>query len=119
MSALKIEAFHLKALANVATKEQDNAIGHSGEVSRYGIPVDLWNHFLSAFPAMAAQPHDANLSKMVAFEIWSRRLEDFQKVQNRDPSLRELYLLWDCPLKVKHPKPRAAYRASVFVDLLS
>ena len=115
---LIIVAIHLSALSQIESGDNDSAVGASGEITRYQIAPAVWEHQLSAFPHMASKHQDKMLSRMVAFEIWSHRLDDFQKVKNRNPSLEELYLLWHRPARVLCPHPRERERSERFASLV-
>ena len=81
-----------QALSQVESGDDDNAVGRSGEVSRYQIMRSVWRQY-----GKGLNPRNPVHAKSVALKILSDRSEAFALRHNRPPSNRELYGLWNAP----------------------
>ena len=119
-----ILAIHLAALSQVESGDRDGAVGASGEVSRYQITPQEWRRAVHLARAASGghwaeiTPADSLAARIIAFDIWSNRLELFRTEQNRWPSVQELYLIWHRPGRVLHPTAAERERAQRFSNLV-
>lgn len=81
-----------QALSAIESGDDDNAVGRSGEVSRYQIMRSVWRQY-----GKDLNPRNPAHAKSVALKILSDRSEAFALRHNRPPSNRELYGLWNAP----------------------
>lgn len=112
LSALAMDRF--AALSMIESGNDDNAIGPSGEVSRYQILPATWQHYCNG---RALDPLNATNSLSIAQAVMSERCAQFQETNHRPPTDFEFYLLWNCPARVAHPSKLAADRAQRFANL--
>jgi hypothetical protein len=70
----------------------DRIRGNSGEVSRYQIMPDVWRRYSNS-----REYENPEVSWQVASKILSDRIEWFKKIEGREPSSMEIYLLWNKP----------------------
>ena len=81
-----------QALSQIESGDDDNAVGRSGEVSRYQIMRSVWRQY-----GKGLNPKNPSHAKSVALKILSDRSKAFALRHNRPPSNRELYGLWNAP----------------------
>lgn len=81
-----------QALSAIESGDDDNAVGRSGEVSRYQIMRSVWRKYGNGL-----NPRNPVHAKSVALKILLDRSEAFALRHNRPPSNRELYGLWNAP----------------------
>lgn len=81
-----------QALSAIESGDNDNAVGRSGEVSRYQIMRSVWRQY-----GKGLNPKNPVHAKYVALKILSDRSKAFALRHNRPPSNRELYGLWNAP----------------------
>ena len=119
-----LTAVHLAALGQIETGDNDHAVGHNGEVSRYQIlPKVAWkeihlNPELSLLDWRPGWPAHEPQVRRVVLGVWSKRVATFQVAQGRVPSPVEIYLLWHRPGRVLHPTPAERDRAERFAAVL-
>lgn len=111
-SAFAMDRF--AALSMVETGDNDNAIGPSGEISRYQVLPATWQHYAKG---QTLDPVNPTNSLSVAQAVMSERCAQFQKTNHRPPTDYEFYLLWNCPAHVAHPGKLAADTAQRFANL--
>ena len=99
----------------------DRIRGNSGEVSRYQIMPDVWRRYSNSREFQNPE---------VAWQVASRILEDrigwFKKIEGREPSSMEIYLLWNKPghfqatgFAASKVKKSYRERANRFANLMS
>jgi hypothetical protein len=103
------------ALSQLETRDNDNAVGTAGEISRYQIKPKLWRRYASA---------DANWKNPVealaaAQELMKERCSRFESVFNRAPTDFEFYVLWNAPSQIKRPRKVVRERAERFCRLVA
>ena len=96
------------ALAMLESDNNDYAIGHAGEISRYQICPELWP---------GGNPVDASVALANAQRIMSRRTAEFEKTHGRAPDDFEFYVLWNAPGQIDHPHQSVVARARRFANL--
>lgn len=116
-NVLVITALHLAALSHIESRGNDAAVGKAGEVTRYQICPKLWKESLLGFKTLVARPQDDRVARLVASDIWHKRVIAFTLKHNRQPDLEELYLLWHRPARVLKPKPVERKRARAFAEV--
>lgn len=78
---------------------QDHKVGSYKEITRYQITPSIWARYSN-------QPRQDYLhDKIVARQILSDRLTTFWTLKKRNPSIKELYILWH--------RPAIAYNSSI------
>lgn len=90
----------LKAIAEIETGPKlanaqcaaDFKIGKAGEVSRYQILKYEWDKHSFGYA-----PSDLVNAQWTAKLILDNRLTHFKQIKNRNPSLKEIYILWNQP----------------------
>jgi hypothetical protein len=97
------------ALSMVESGDNDAAIGHVGEISRYQIRPELWP---------GGDPHNCNLALAAARKIMQKRLEAFRARHQREASDWEFYILWNAPCQVNHPSSVVRARANRYLNLV-
>ena len=97
------------ALSMIESGNNDSAVGSVGEISRYQIRPRLWP---------GGNPHNPHLALTVAQKIMEARLLKFQHAHKRAPNDFELYVLWNAPQEVNHPRHAVAERAERFANLV-
>jgi len=70
----------------------DRIRGNSGEVSRYQIMPDVWRRYSSS-----RDYENPEVAWQVASRILGDRIAWFKKIEGREPSSMEIYLLWNKP----------------------
>jgi len=114
--SLKVQAMdRWAALSQLETRDNDNAVGTAGEVSRYQIKPKLWRRYA---------PSDANWKNPVealaaARELMKERCTRFESVFNRPPTDFEFYVLWNAPSQIKRPRKVVRERAERFSRLVA
>jgi hypothetical protein len=101
------------ALAQIESGNNDHAVGHAGEISRYQIRREVWSQY-AASTANWKNPVD---SLAVAQGVMYERCATFQKTFRRPPTDFEFYVLWNAPAQVKHPSRSVRERAERFCQL--
>jgi len=104
--SLKVQAMdRWAALSQIETRDDDNAIGTAGEISRYQIKPKLWRRYARS---------DAN---------WKNPIEALATAQersfNRAPTDFEFYILWNAPAQVERPRKVVRERAERFCRLVA
>lgn len=105
-----------QALSAIESGDDDNAVGRSGEVSRYQIMRSVWRQY-----GKGLNPRNPVHAKSVALKILLDRSEAFALRHNRPPSNRELYGLWNAPAQTMKlaMSRRVAERAVRFESLVN
>jgi len=93
----------------IESGDNDRAVGHGGEVSRFQIRPELW-------PGGNAQSVRDALT--AAREVMKPRLESFEKSHGRPATDFEFYVLWNAPWEVDHPSKAVTERAIRFCNLV-
>jgi hypothetical protein len=95
----------------IESGDDNNKIGKHGEVSRYQIMPAVWMAHIR-WPTLSTNPQ---MSTYVAELILKRRIADhFPK---RNPTPREIYILWNAPAQIKKPSKKVLERAIRFENL--
>jgi len=98
----------------------DRKIGRRQEVSRYQILPKNWQYYANGNNYKPANPKHA---KIIATKIIEARLITFKRMYNRQPTLREFYLLWNAPAYITGYKrniiihPAIMQRAERFINI--
>lgn len=106
----------LSALSKIESDDNDKAIGHDGEVSRYQIMPVVWNQY-----GAGLNPRNPEQARLVAERILSTRMQNFEKKIGRRPNLVETYGLWNKPTHAMKGRLRGAtlQRCKKFADLVN
>jgi hypothetical protein len=92
--SVKVQAMdRWAALSQLETRDDDNAVGTAGEVSRYQIKPKLWRRYARS-DANWKNPTEALLA---AQELMKERCAQFKGAYNRPPTDFEFYILWNAP----------------------
>lgn len=75
----------------------DSKIGRRGEISRYQILPNVWKEHTQLDVANASNP---NWSSIVAMNILNKRVIQFQRLYNANPTPEITYALWNAPAYV-------------------
>jgi hypothetical protein len=104
----------LDALSMIESGDNDHAIGHRGEVSRYQMLPRVWR---AATPSRDWS--DPGLARIIAGRIMARRKILFYHMHRRLPNDFEYYALWNAPSEAMSGYFSAAVRARCerFVNL--
>ena len=102
------------SLSMLESGDNDNAIGPSGEISRYQVLPATWKYYAKG---QTLDPLNPTNSLSIAQTVMTERCAHFQELNHRPPSDFEFYLLWNCPARVAHPSKLAAERAQRFANL--
>jgi len=102
------------ALSLIESGDNDKATGPKGEVSRYQIQRDVWQHY-AATNADWTKPDEA---LVVAKAIMQERCASFEKSHQRPPTDFEFYVLWNAPKQIEAPSQAVTRRAKRFCNLL-
>jgi hypothetical protein len=97
------------ALSMIESGDNDNAVGSSGEISRFQILPELWP---------GGNPQDNRIALAAAQEIMEPRLLEFQRTHRRAPTDFEFYVLWNAPWQADHPSKIVTERARRFANLV-
>lgn len=114
--SLKVQAMdRWAALSQIETRDNDNAIGAAGEISRFQIKPNLWRRYART-DADWKNPQQALTT---AQELMKERCAVFQRSYNRSPSDFEFYVLWNAPSQIERPCKVVRERAERFSRLVS
>ena len=102
------------ALSLIESGDNDKATGPSGEVSRYQIQRNVWEHYAPT-NADWTKPEDA---LVVAKAVMTERCATFEKSHGRPPTDFEFYVLWNAPMQVAEPSKAVTRRAKRFCNLV-
>ena len=97
------------ALSMLESGNNDYAVGHQGEVSRYQILPKLWP---------GGNPQNRQEALAAAKEIMQVRLNHFEKINGRSANDFEFYVLWNAPWQMNHPSRTVAERAERYSNLV-
>lgn len=103
------------ALSQIESRNNDNAIGAVGEISRYQVRREVWLKLASP-GADWQKPQDA---LVVAQQVMKERCAQFDKEHHRSPTDFEFYVLWNAPAQITHPSKAVRERAERFCNLVS
>lgn len=101
LTAAEVEANSIcKALGQVESGDNDQAVGKAGEVSRYQIKPDLWRRYSGGLnrPSDWRNPW---IAWLVATDILKERSDAFAQKRRRPPTAYELYVLWNAPRQLE------------------
>jgi len=114
--SLRVQAMdRWAALSQIETRDNDNAIGAAGEISRYQIKPGLWRRY-ARWDADWKNPTQALAA---AQELMKERCTSFEHSYNRPPSDFEFYILWNAPAQIDKPRRAVRERAERFCHLVS
>lgn len=102
------------ALSQIESGDDDTAVGAAGEISRYQMKPELWQHY--AAPDADWQVASAALG--VAQKIMKARCVEFETRSGRPPTDFEFYVLWNAPGQVDQPTKPVRERAERFSNLV-
>lgn len=105
----------LACISMIESNDNDQAIGKAGEISRYQIMPLVWCMFTMH---SIGEAENLRRSKPVAKRILEEQIKIFKFNFRRDPTTREIYLLWNCPAKVMRPSKKALATAIRFENLV-
>ena len=114
----------LAALSMVESQDNDNAIGASGEISRFQIMPAVWRSYM-LHDRPSADPSNTTTAWHVAEWIMQDRCKAFETRFHRQPTDQEFYILWARPSWLLNSTPRRtlpnamAARAQNFSNLVS
>jgi hypothetical protein len=97
------------ALSMIESGDNDRAIGHHGEISRFQILPTLWP---------GGDPRNEQEALGAARAIMIVRLERFEKIHKRPANNFEFYVLWNAPWEANHPSKAVSERAQRFANLV-
>ena len=82
----------LKALSEIESGNDDNAVGRKGELSRWQIRRSVWEqHFPAKSDYRHFRKHAGNCA--IAHILWLE--EQYRKHAKRNPSAAQLYCMWN------------------------
>ncbi|PYM10170.1 MAG: hypothetical protein DME18_16820 [Verrucomicrobia bacterium] len=81
-----------EALGMIESGNNDRAVGRAGEISRYQIKKNVWRKYSSS-----SRYSDMDHAWQVAEQVFSIRVDEFQRSTGRSPDSFELYVLWNAP----------------------
>jgi len=114
--SLKVQAMdRWAALSQIETRDNDNAIGAAGEISRYQIKPKLWHHYART-DASWTNPSEALAA---AQDLMRERCAAFERSYNRKPTDFEFYVLWNAPAQIDKPRKVVRERAERFCNLVA
>jgi hypothetical protein len=103
------------ALSQIESGDDDHAVGSAGEISRYQISPEVWQHY--APPTAVWTKLEDALS--VAKEAMQERCAVFERAAHRPPTDREFYILWNAPAQIQRPGKAVLGRAERFCNLIN
>jgi hypothetical protein len=114
--SLKVQAMdRWAALSQLETRDDDNAVGTAGEISRYQIKPTLWRRYARS----DANWKNATEALAAARELMKERCTRFESTYNRLPTDFEFYVLWNAPSQIKRPRKVVRERAERFCRLVA
>ena len=105
------------ALSLLESGNNDAAIGHAGEVSRFQIKPRLWETYFGK--DRAADPTNSRVALRVAQSIMRERCAAFERRYHRPPTDFEYYVMWNAPCQVGKPGKAVSERANRFCNLIA
>jgi hypothetical protein len=102
------------ALSQIETRDNDNAVGSAGEISRYQIKPRLWRRYARS-DASWTNPVEALAA---ARDLMKERCSSFEHSYNRQPTDFEFYVLWNAPAQIDKPRKAVRERAERFCRLV-
>ena len=113
--SLKVQAMdRWAALSQIETRDNDNAVGAAGEISRYQVRPKLWRRY-----AADADWKNPAVALAAAQQIMKDRCAGFERAYNRPPTDFEFYILWNAPAQIDRPRKAVRERADRFCHLVS
>lgn len=103
------------ALSQIETRDNDNAVGAAGEISRYQIKPKLWQRYARS----DANWTNATAALAAAQDLMRERCTGFERSYNRKPTDFEFYILWNAPAQIDKPRRAVRERAERFCSLVS
>jgi hypothetical protein len=103
------------ALSQLETRDNDNAIGSAGEISRFQIKPKLWQRYAS----VSANWKNPGEALAAAQQLMKERCSGFERRHNRPPTDFEFYVLWNAPAQVNKPAKAVCERAERFCRLVN
>ena len=104
------------ALSYMESRNNDNAIGRAGEVSRYQIQPGLWERYTG--DRSLRYRRNGRVALRVAQWIMYERCAEFARRYHRSPTNFEYYVLWVAPAQIHQPSRAVVKRAWRFCHLL-
>lgn len=113
---LKVQAMdRWAALSQIETRDNDNAVGAAGEISRFQIKPSLWQRYAK----LSADWRNPNEALAAAQELMKERCARFERRHNRPPTDFEFYVLWNAPAQLDKPANAVRERAERYCRLVS
>jgi hypothetical protein len=103
------------ALSQIETRDNDNAVGAAGEISRYQIKPKLWQRYARS----DANWTNATQALAAAQDLMRDRCSSFERNNNRKPTDFEFYILWNAPAQIENPRKAVRERAERFCRLVA
>src|SRR5579883_354031 len=103
------------ALSQIETRDDDNAVGAAGEISRYQMKPLLWRRYARGDADWKNPLH----ALAAAQELMKERCANFERSYNRPPSDFEFYVLWNAPAQIERPRKAVRERAERFCRLVT
>src|SRR5258708_23361 len=103
------------ALSQLETRDNDNAVGSAGEISRYQIKPKLWQRYAR----LSADWKNPTEALAAAQELMKERYKGFERRHGRLPTDFEFYVLWNAPAQLERPGKAVRERAERFCRLVA
>lgn len=103
------------ALSQLETRDNDNAIGSAGEISRFQIKPKLWQRYAGS----STNWKNPTEALAAAQQLMKERCTGFERRFNRPPTDFEFYVLWNAPAQLNKPAKAVSERAERFCRLVS
>jgi len=103
------------ALSQIETRDNDSAVGAAGEISRFQIKPKLWRRYARS-DADWRNPAEALAA---ARQLMKERCTVFERLNSRQPTDFEFYVLWNAPAQIDRPARAVRERAQRFCRLVS
>src|SRR5690242_7830362 len=114
--SLRVQAMdRWAALSQIETRDNDNAVGAAGEISRYQVKPGLWRRYARS----DADWKNPAIALAAAQQIMRERCAGFDRSFNRTPTDFEFYVLWNAPAQIERPRKAVRERAQRFCALVS
>ncbi len=112
---LKVQAMdRWAALSQIETRDNDNAVGAAGEISRYQVKPGIWRRYARS----DADWKNPAVALAAAQQIMKDRCATFERTYNRTPTDFEFYILWNAPAQIDRPRKAVRERAERFCNLV-
>ena len=111
-----ITAVHLCALSQLESGDNPKAVGKDGERTVYQVGRIAAKHeFKMSLTTLCKLPKPQLDAKVKT--VWQERINHFVKNNHVQPTVKQIYMLWNCPADVLHPSRNESERAERFANL--